>query len=414
VICLKIKQRTGIIIGFTLGALLFATTALADIMSKSGYDQLKDGIKTLAHKASTEYDSLTFEATMVAKVDGKIFEMQSNVEKYDRLKNAKEANYTQQDAKGKVSKSYSYSDSNTSIYMDEYSDKIYVNQFEKSRDVAVIEDPFAEEEFKDIERIIDAVVGNLKDHVIVNENPDGTKELSGSLSEMQIPALVNAVSSYVLKQEFRHGNDGMPQLTQDIAVKSVTGSAVIDQDGALKNVLASATVTGKDNNDQTHEMSLEILLNVKDINSTVVTKPDLTGKDVVVEIINDYNSLNNPEKYIGTYKNQLIIDENKFVKAGERILEITKIDSTGITGHYYEVIKPEYQDSLSKAEEFDFQATFRDMSERDATFTVTLSDGNTVEGYIYLDYGARVNFYFDRNYGNSRIITDGMFVQVLE
>ena len=56
-----------------------------------------------------------------------------------------------------------------------------------------------------MEKIADALVGNLKDAVVVTENSDGSKTLSGSLSESQIPALINAVVSLQSKSEFGNG-----------------------------------------------------------------------------------------------------------------------------------------------------------------------------------------------------------------
>lgn len=191
---MKMKKKTAIIASFTVGTLLFATTAFADITSKSGYEQLKDSVKTVSAKASGEYDNYTMEMTTIIKNNGQVMVSSNSVNKVDRLQNAQESNNTNEES-GKISTYYNYNDSKTSINFDQRNDKVYVTEYNKEREHILPDDPFAEEEAADIERIIDAVVGSLKDHVIVNENPDGTKVLSGSLSEMQIPALVNAVSS---------------------------------------------------------------------------------------------------------------------------------------------------------------------------------------------------------------------------
>ncbi|AFM00708.1 hypothetical protein Desde_2370 [Desulfitobacterium dehalogenans ATCC 51507] len=415
---MKLKKKTAIIAGFTVGALLFATTAFADIVSKSGYDQLKDGIKITAEKASSEYDSYTMEMTAVLKANGKVLESNSAVDKFDRVKKAKETSNTSENSQGQVSTYYYYNDTNTTIRKGSDSDKIYVGEYPEGREFHVFDNPFAEDEFEDVERIVDAVVGSLKDHVIVKENPDGSKELSGSLSEMQIPTLINAVSSFVLKQEFHDSRikTGWPNLTQDIAVKEVTGSAFVNKEGALENILALATITGKDPNGQVHELTIEILGNIKDINSTVVTKPDLNGKEVVKEIVKDRNVVNNPQKFVGTFKNNIVTEKDgQLVKAGERILEITHIDQNGLTGRYQEVYKPNYVGTAGKSEEFSFNATFLSKDMRDARFETAAGDGSNKEGHIYLDdYMGKVNFYINSDYIGMDLMFDSTFNPVLE
>ena len=51
-----------------------------------------------------------------------------------------------------------------------------------------------------MEKIVDALVGNLKEYVQVDENANGERVYSGTLTQMQVPALFNAVSSFYIKQ----------------------------------------------------------------------------------------------------------------------------------------------------------------------------------------------------------------------
>ncbi|TWH56233.1 hypothetical protein DesLBE_0427 [Desulfitobacterium sp. LBE] len=415
---MKLKKKTAIIAGFTIGALLFATTAFADIVSKSGYDQLKDGIKMTAEKAGSEYSNYTIEMTAVLKADGKVLQSESSVEKTDRIKNATESTNTSEDFQGQVFNHYYYNDNNTTIRKSKGDNKIYVGEYPEGRNFQAFDNPFAEDEFEDVERIIDAVVGSLKDHVIVKENPDGSKELSGSLSEMQIPTLINAVSSFAIKQEFHDSRmeNGWPRMTKDIAVKEVTGSANIDEAGALQNLLAQATITGKDADGQVHELTVEVLGTIKDINTTVVTKPDLTGQEVVKDIIKDRNVMSNPQKFVGTFKNDIITEKDgRLVKAGERILEITNIDQNGITGRYQEVYKADYVSSVNKSEDFTFNAKFLSEDMRDASFEGSAGEGSNREGHIYLDnYMGKINFYINNDYSNMNLMYDSTFNPVLE
>ena len=262
---LKIKKKTAMLASFTIGTLLFATTALADITSKSGYEQLKDGLKSTAEKASGEFDSFTIDMTFVIKDNGKTLQSENHVEKNDRKKSATETTNTSEGVNGNNGSNYTYSDNKTDIRRGIGADeKFYVSEYTEERKLHQFSNPFVENGAEDVERIVDAVVGSLKDHVIVKDNADGSKELTGSLTEMQIPALVNAVASFQLKQEF-NGRNGMssewPHLTQDIFVKEVTGSAAIDKDGVMESILGTATVVGKDSQGQVHEISVKCSAN---------------------------------------------------------------------------------------------------------------------------------------------------------
>lgn len=419
---MKIKKKTAMLASFTIGTLLFATTALADITSKSGYEQLKDGLKLTAEKASGEYDSFTIDMTFVIKDNGKTLQSENHVEKNDRKKSATETTNTSEGVNGNNGSNYTYSDNKTDIRRGLGADeKFYVTEYTEERKLHQFSNPFVENGAEDVERIVDAVVGSLKDHVIVKDNADGSKELTGSLTEMQIPALVNAVASFQLKQEF-NGRNGMsiewPHLTQDIFVKEVSGSAAIDKDGVMESILGTATVTGKDSQGQVHEISVEVLGKLKDVNATSVSKPDLTGKEVVKQVMvpNMGPELTNPQKFVATYKNDILTEKDgKFAKAGERFLEITGIDSQGITGRYHEVYKPGFENSINKVEDFTFNAPFGNKASRDARFEITTEKGGKIEGNIYLDeYFGKVNFHLNQSNKGGGFMFDSSFSLVIE
>src|SRR5665648_1192041 len=87
---MKFKKKTAMLVSFTLGTLLVATTALADIANKSGYDQLKDALKVTAQQSSEKFDSYTMDFSMVMKDNGKAVTSQNSIQKYDRSKSATE------------------------------------------------------------------------------------------------------------------------------------------------------------------------------------------------------------------------------------------------------------------------------------------------------------------------------------
>lgn len=386
---MKVKKKTAMLVSFTLGTLLLATTALADIATKSGYDQLKDALKLTANQCSEKFDSFTIDFSMDMKDNGKTLMSSNDISKYDRIKNASEDISTGVRIDGTKENYQNYSDKTTMISVSD-NDPVYrVTEFTKERNNKLFSNPFKEDRSEDLEKIADAVVGSLKDHVVVTENPDGSKGIDGSLTEVQIPSLVNAVASFQMKQEFSGRQDNLPQLTKDVFVKEVKGTAKLNKDGVMESILGTVVLSGKDAKGISHEITIEVLAKLSGINSTTVTKPDPAGKTVVKNIAEETSGteISNPDKFIGKFKNNiLIVKDHKFVKAGERVIEITQIDNKTATGRYYEVYKPGFEEYA--------------VPNRDFMISAQKSNKKNSSGYDYTTQsGSKGNLFFDEHEG---------------
>jgi hypothetical protein len=374
--------------------LLFATTALADIATKSGYDQLKDGIKATAEKCTNGFDSYTMDFSVAVKDNGKVLSMQNQTQKYDRSKNALEGTADSEDQfRGKYH-NYFYNDKTVSISLNNTEQTYYVTEFPKGAKQAVRTNPFKEPRVEDMERIADALIGSLKDQVIVTEKPDGSKELSGSLSEVQIPPLVNAVSSFFFKQQYGGNNQQTLKLTKDIFVKTIKGKAVVNKDGVMESLIANAVLSGKDEKDQVHELAIDLVFKLTGVNSTTVTKPDLTGKKVVKQEAKQGLLISNPEKFVGKWKNDIVIEKDgKYVKIGERIIDITHMDAKTVAGRYHEEYKPGFEQYAANANDLSFDSSF-DKDPQGAAIEYTTKSGGTGYGNIHFEeHGPKI--YFD-------------------
>ncbi len=391
---MKFKKKTAMLVSFTLGTLLVATTALADIANKTGYDQLKDALKVTAEQSSEKLDSFTMDFSMAMKDNGKTLMTENEVKKYDRSKSASETISSGQRLNGDKRNTNFYSDTKTQIRVSDSDPIYYVTEYTKEREEEAFDNPFKEDSAVDIEKIADAIVGSLKDHVVVTETSDGSKGFAGSLTEVQIPSLVNAVASYSLKQEFNGNQDNMPHLTKDVFVKAVKGTAKVNKDGVMENILGTAVLSGKDEQGMAHDVTVEILAKLSDVNSTTVTKPDLTGKKVVKNIAKNENSgpeISDPEKFVGKFNNDILIEkDNKFVKVGERIIDITQFDNKTIAGRYYEVYKPGFEEYVNNQSDFKFTAQ-KPEEENRSDFEITTDSG--IKGNIYCDeHGGKIQF----------------------
>jgi hypothetical protein len=398
---MKMNKKTAVATSFCLGAIMLVTTAFADVASKSGYDQLKDSIKYTSKACSKDLKSFTAVTTMTLKDNDKVLFSNNLLSKYDNTQNRMERiwEYPEQKTKG-----YLYEDSKCSISSGE-NDIYYVDEFDHGNDWRIYEDRFEIGESSDLERIFDAVVGNIANYVMVEEKQDGSKQFSGTVTEAQIPALINAVSSYYVKELTNYNSESVPSSPMkpisDVVIKTVKGNAQISKDGLLESVLGSVIIAGKDKDGNAHELTLEILVKLEDINSTKVAKPDLKGKKVEKSDRRTGN-IEITKKDVGTYKNDIVIvKDGNYEKIGERIVEIVNIEGQNLEGRYHEVYKDGYSDYSSKALDFRFDATIEACSNR-ATFKYNNSEeeiwfNTTGKGEIDFDFAAA---YENRNYNN--------------
>lgn len=388
---MKMGKRAVSLCALVVGATLLATSALADVMIGSGYNNFKDAVKTTAAALTGEADSFTLEMTSDVKFDGESLNYQSNVLKADVKGNKAESTSRYTDQKRGTSDRYFYTDSTMSVSKLSQEDIYHVIQREDNDVMSSrISNPFEDEMADDAEKIVDAMVGSLKDVIQIEEN-DGKKMFTGNITEAQVPALINAVLSFGVKYSIADSNIakeyGIPALTSDIYVRDASGKAIANADGILESIVGKGSIIGKDKNGGDHVLTVELAVNVAGVNSTSVETPNLEGKNV--EYHQETRSSGFSKKYIGTYKDD-IVDENGegLEKIGERVLEITSIEGDTVTGKYYET----YRDGVVPQESplsfeftgnshkygYSFAADYTDLDGETKTLSVH-SDGG-VEG----------------------------------
>ncbi len=399
---MKMGKKTVMGISFIMGTVLFATTAFAEVSSKSGYEQAKDALKYSADSLSSKLQNYTVNTSIIVKDNGDIISQKDYINKYDLSKNAIENTLTDsEDNKPKIT-SYYYHDKKTII--NESSTDNFYNVINLSKEVRfeTFENPFKGKQVDDVERIIDVAVGNLKDSVVVSPKGNGTKELTGNISESQIPAIANALVSYEVKNKFgvttSSGNDNadesvFPKDMSDVYIKNASGDMILNKDGLIISGLGSTEITCKDKEGKVHNLTFEILGKLLNINTTKIDKPDLTGKKVK-EGTNqiDNNKLSDPQSYVGTYKNDIVIKKDgKFQKIGERIVDLKSLDDNKISGIYNaEYIKGYESYAATDLNNINFTANTKDGF--NASFETTDTSGKKIKGSVWIDpNSARIN-----------------------
>jgi len=376
---MKISKKGLTVLSFTVGACLFVSTAFADSLLGSGYDLLKGSAKSTAAMMEKGLDSYTVETLYSLKDNDKILMQSSEAKKFDTVNKMSESNSVTTGTDGKTTSRFTYEDAKLSAYKNSAENKYYVTEYPNDvarRAPGEFKNPFNENSAPEIEKIVDAVVGNLKDYVQVEEGANGSKVYAGSLSEGQVPALANAIASFGFKQSLSHESE-LPAINSDIFVKKVVGSAVESKAGYLENVTGDITLSGKDKNGVQHDLSLNIVLKLSDVGTTKVVKPDLTGSDV--EKVSYSNGLTS--KYVGTYKNNIVMEKNgKFVKIGERTLAITSVNGDKVSGTYTESVNPGNESDYPDKDTFNFEY---DMSSSNQAFTYKNAKGEQKSGMIH-------------------------------
>lgn len=379
---MKFSKKGTALCAFVVGAAVFTTTALADVIIGSGYNQLKESTKATFAKLIKDTDNFTSHANFSMKADGNVIQQATATQKYDMANKKIETESLESDTAGKTSSYYNYSDKDKYIsrYIDpDSSEEVYhVTQKDETDNEPILENPFEEDMVKDAENVVDAFVGNLKDIVQVAE-ADGKKMYTANLTESQVPATVNALSSFALKYSLMDGRNeqGIPNLASDIYVKDAGAKVIENQNGLIESAVGSINFVGKDKNGTERSFSLEISIDITDVGATTVAEPDLTGKKV------EYNTAGGSsfdEKYIGTYKSDIVTKEdNRFVKIGERVLNITSVTDQGLAGNYSE----NYVEGRAPAQTMAFEFTGNADKRYDCKFVYTDEDGNQKNGVIY-------------------------------
>jgi hypothetical protein len=148
------------------------------------------------------------------------------------------------------------------------------------------------------ENIIDSLVGNLRNEVNLNTNPDGSKQVSVELKGTQLPAIVNTITSILIKnggqdmakeaavQDNLHGLlntdflNQLPKLVTDIAIRTIALTGDINANDILTKQNVHVLIYGKDATGTVHELEFNFNVALSEMNNTVPDTIDLTGKKV--------------------------------------------------------------------------------------------------------------------------------------
>lgn len=275
-----------------ISGIMMVTTGISAMAGTSGYDAYKAALKN-----TKALQSLSVQAQA---------ELQDNGNTLTNAKGSLKLNLANHTASGAMTVSGNdtgqsvsfFKQNDSTVLKSGSSDVYYVKQNNKKWGSSKKQDkPDLSQE---AETVIDALVGNLKDYVALDSNPDGSKTVSVELTSDQLPAAVNAIAPIVIKEATKEhkrdseNKDGKkdvpvndhafladaPHLTQDIKIEKVAIKADIDESNYIRHQQADITVSGKDAGGSSHEVTLHLNADLSGYNSTTPDTVDLTGKQV--------------------------------------------------------------------------------------------------------------------------------------
>lgn len=138
---------------------------------------------------------------------------------------------------------------------------------------------------KQVEPIIDELMGNLKELATVETTAGGGKHAALHLSASQIPAAVNALGSLAVSKiaDCEYGNNvkaNIPKLTENVKVQEINLDAGINAENYLEHQTGEIIITGTNASGEEHEVVIALDFHLSDFNQTVPDQIDLTGKQV--------------------------------------------------------------------------------------------------------------------------------------
>lgn len=277
-----------------LGGVILGASAYAAISGTSGYDIYKQALKN-----TCAVQSITPKTEVTVKDNGSVLVKLDSLTKINRSDKTMSNNITVSSADGQKTIDLYRQDSKT-IFKSSDSNVYDVmernKEMEQKRKNKKEDDP---SRINDIENVADALVGNIQNYITLNNNTDGTKEVSLELSDNQISPVINAVASLVVKNAGREMDRGekigpedmsfitnlkdkLPKLESNIKVTRVDVDAKITKDNLIQEQTENLIITGTDASGKTHEVMVSVTTNFDGFNSTKPDKVDLTGKQVKV------------------------------------------------------------------------------------------------------------------------------------
>lgn len=282
------------------GAIMLVS-GLTAFAGTSGYEDYKAALKNTAENTQ----SVTVQANALLKDNGSILSQAQGSIKANLQNEAVSGDVKITGSQGSQVLSL-YSQSDGQVWKSDASDTYYVKQ-----DLQDKKDQETEKESTETawlssqeEKIMDALIGNLKNEITSTTDKDGAKHISLQLENAQIPAVVQALAPFLFKnlsEEKDHESSkettvdsNNPEdliqrnlfdfqaiaLTNGVQIQSIRLNADITPANELQHQQLDLTFVGKDAQGTSHTLAASLDVQLSAFNATTTESIDLTGKQV--------------------------------------------------------------------------------------------------------------------------------------
>ena len=284
------KKMTAIGASIAVGTLLLCTAAFAGASGNSGYGTFKTAVENALQAKNT-----TANVQVTVQDNGKALVDTTAAMKLDETTKAMSGTITVT-TDGVTKTTSVYRQSGQMVTKDSSSDvyQVFTQKARGDETARADRDKMDASKIQDLEKVVDALVGNVQDNFTLETNSDGTKTVSLSLAENQVPALANALASLALKNSDGGMHHGMmaggpagdqaalqlPVLTDGIKIDSIEMKAAINDADLITGETMVITVSGSDAQGYPHELTINAKSDFSGYGTTVADTVDLTGKNI--------------------------------------------------------------------------------------------------------------------------------------
>lgn len=298
---MKLKKKTIMAASLITGVVMLTTSAFANYVNSSGYEDCKRAIKRLLkednYTMTIEADFLideqsmgTFKFTQLLDADGDV-KLNWFIDEYDTERSFTSREYFQDGELVRISK---YRDETESYYIDDENPDLH--HFFKINEE---DEKTVNKAIRFVELFADMIVGDLKNNMLLIDSDDVCDTYAINLESYQMPELISAglslMGSANANPEY-YGyraeeladmttfeiaeRDPMFLLGEEPVIDSVNLQVKIDHSGRILDVTGDFTILGTDYNGTPHTLKFIASGSVSDYDTTVPERVDLTGKPV--------------------------------------------------------------------------------------------------------------------------------------
>lgn len=278
------------------GVCIFATTALANYITPSGYDALKDSLKNFTKGG---YDNYTLKADLKLKIDEQDIAVTAMTEKYDKGSNASlQRGYSSNTLDKAYTEKLYLQDGKAYSVFDGKTHELYEASYYRGMlgDLKILDDDDrANKIIRFTELLTDTVVGDMKNNFVYLGEENGQRTYEIALDKVQIPEVINAGLSALTSIEGSddytdNDDDPIAKLQKEAYIDSAHLKFSVDENNALTSANGSVTLAGADKGANAHNIGLEFNMSISDRNSTKLEKVDLNSLPPIMryEEITDY------------------------------------------------------------------------------------------------------------------------------